>query len=141
MQWYAMVCNGMQWCAMVCNGVQWYAMVCSGSMQWYAVVCNVHVITSPPTHPQSVCSSSLLMQKCSLSCLKDVVKALAARRLATYRTVFFELTGRLFAYLMQLWTHHLQNSISQTSTEAVLESLQMASDSQKGTGGFPLLFS
>ena len=80
------------------------------------------------------------MQQCSLSCLKDVVKALAARRLANYRAVFFELTGQLFAYLLQLWTHHLQNSISQSSTEAVLESLKMASDSQKSESTSPVDF-
>lgn len=95
-----------------------------------------------PFLAQSVCSTSILMQRCSLACLKDVIKALAARRLANYRTMFFELTGSLFTYLLQLWTHHLQNAIVQTSTEAVMESLKMASDAQKilqqmAVHGFP----
>ena len=90
----------------------------------YFLIFLVH--TSTPS--QSVHSQSELMQKCSLLTLQHVIKTLAGRRLVNLRKVFYEITTNLFVYIVGLWTHHLQESITRIpsgSAESAVKSLEM----------------
>lgn len=68
--------------------------------------------TPPLSLSQGVQSSNSLLQKCSLTTMKHVVKSLATRRLSPQRKAFFEITLSLFVYLAKLWTSYLQESLA-----------------------------
>jgi len=105
------------------------------STQLAVLVARIARIDCPDNWPEllpflaeSVHSQSELMQKCSLLTLQHVIKTLAGRRLVNLRKVFYEITTNLFVYIVGLWTHHLQESITRIpsgSAESAVKSLEM----------------
>ena len=90
-----------------------------------------HTNTHTHTHTQNqgVRSQSEFTRKCYLNTLKHVIKALAARRLAEQRKVFYEITVNLFVYIMKLWNTHLEGGMGQLRSgevETAVSTLELA---------------
>ena len=79
------------------------------------------------------------MQKCTLLALQHVIKTLAARRLANYRKIFYDITTSIFVYIARLWVGHLEAGLTQISSgeggEVAVTELEMSRVCLKSESG------